>query len=77
MNDLHSLQLVRDQSTVPAPKLFGYISSSDRFGALLMLMEYLPGTLVVALKFDGILEQHKTSFFEEMTAMHIRGTLLD
>lgn len=70
-SEVDCLRLVIDQSTVPVPKVLGHCLDAARFGAPVMLMECLPGTVAMDLNFDHIPAAHKDAFFEEMASIQV------
>ena len=64
--EVDCIQLVRERTPVPVPKIFGYMSSSRKeIGALFMLMECLSGNVAMDLKFDSIPAPYKSSFYSD------------
>ena len=73
--EVDCIQLVRERTTVPVPKIFGYMSSSrNEIGAPFMLMECLAGNVAMDLKFDSIPTPYKSSFYSDMAQYQARPT---
>ena len=73
--EVDCIQLVRERTTVPVPKIFGYMSSSrNEIGAPFMLMECLSGNVAMDLKFDSIPTRYKSSFYSDMARYQVRPT---
>ena len=72
--EVDCIQLVRERTTVPVPKIFGYMSSSrNEIGAPFMLMECLSGNVAMDLKFDSIPTRYKSSFYSDMARYQVRA----
>lgn len=70
--EIDCLQLVKDLTTVPVPRVLGYMTRDyTMIGAPVMLMNCLPGNVGVNLNFDFVPSQYKISFFEEMARIQV------
>ena len=73
--EVDCLHLVKERTTVPVPKNFGYMKSTqNEVGAAFILMECLSGNTGVDLNCDegpGVPFQHKPSFYEEMARLQV------
>ena len=71
--EVDCLQLVKEQTTVPVPTIFGYIARArNEVGASFMLMECLQGNVATELKFDSIPAEHKEFFYIKMAEIQVR-----
>lgn len=70
--EIDCMQLVKERTSVPVPKVFGYIASANDIGAPFMLMECLPGNVGTDLSGVEIPAQYKASFRREMARFQVR-----
>ena len=71
--EIDCIQLVRERTTVPVPKIFGYMSSSaNDIGAPFMLMECLSGNVAMDLNFNFVPAPYKSSFYSDMARYQVR-----
>lgn len=43
-HEIHTLSIIREQTDIPVPEVFGYDSSGEIIGRAFMIMEFIPGS---------------------------------
>lgn len=73
--EVDCLQLVKERTTVPVPRVFGYVASTkNEIGAPFMLIECLRGNTGADLNgrdAHGVPSKHKSSSYEEMGRLQV------
>ena len=73
--EVDCLQLVKERTTVPVPKVFGYLTGTqNEIGAPFMLIECLSGNTGVDLNGNdahGVPFEHKSSFYKDIARLQV------
>ncbi len=78
LQEVHTISLLRERTTIPVPEVFGYESdNSNPVGAAFMLMEFVPGDTAMD-SFGGwhkhhgeIPAEHKPKFYRSMARYQV------
>ena len=73
LHEVHTMKIIREQTEVPVPEVFGYETNPDLIGRAFMLIEFIPGSTAMDVtgSHDEIPHKYKAKFCRDMARIQL------